>query len=320
MIDVVFSDSACGSLKIAQHYGGGPYSGGCVGVIVSHTDGSRPTRKEKKAALKAAREKERLEWEAAVPLGGNPADVYGLSLALSFGDISEQQPGAKRQQALERLYGIYPDGHEAVRELIQSTMESLRAVLSRFAGGETLRIWYSSQPDELCGMHWLLAQLDGLYPTDGQIQLVRLPEWEVQEQGHIVRKNGFGEVSPAEWSRYLALQTSAPAGYCRSCALHWRMLQAENAPLRASLNGRLVSMPESFYDDFILREIAEEEDTFSQALVIGRMLGKYQLGISDSFVALRMEAMIQAGILEAVTDAEGDAPSYHRILRKRRGT
>lgn len=36
MVDIVFSDSACCSLKIAQHHGKGEYQGGCIGIIISH--------------------------------------------------------------------------------------------------------------------------------------------------------------------------------------------------------------------------------------------------------------------------------------------
>lgn len=69
MIEIVFSDSACGSLKVAQHYGEGKYQGGCFGVIISHADGSKPTKKEVEAAQREAEEKARLAWESAVPLG-----------------------------------------------------------------------------------------------------------------------------------------------------------------------------------------------------------------------------------------------------------
>ena len=40
-----------------------------------------------------AAEQARLARESAVPLGGNSADVYGFSLSLSMGDISEIEPG-----------------------------------------------------------------------------------------------------------------------------------------------------------------------------------------------------------------------------------
>ena len=52
-------------------------------------------------------------------------------------------------------------------------------------------------------------------------------------------------------------------------------------------------------------------------MVIGRVLGKYHLGIGDAWVALRIEEMIRAGMFETISDADEDAPIYHRMLRKR---
>jgi hypothetical protein len=91
MIEVVFGDSACGSLKMAQHYGEGQYRDGAIGVIVSHTDGSKPTGEEIQAAQREVEERERLEWENATPMGGSLSDVYGFSFGLSIGDIASTQ-------------------------------------------------------------------------------------------------------------------------------------------------------------------------------------------------------------------------------------
>lgn len=110
MIEIVFSDSACGSLKMAQHYGQGDYIGGCTGVFISKHDGSQPTPEEISAAQKAAEEKECLEWKNAVPMGGNPNDVFGFSLMLSVGDISANDFIGGRQKTIESLWSIYPDG------------------------------------------------------------------------------------------------------------------------------------------------------------------------------------------------------------------
>lgn len=82
------------------------------------------------------------------------------------------------------------------------------------------------------------------------------------------------------------------------------------------LNGQLVSVPETIYDDFIIREIAEEGKEFHEAMIVGRVLGKYQLGIGDSWVALRIEEMIRTGKLEPVTELAEDSPIYHRVLKK----
>lgn len=60
-----------------------------------------------------------------------------------------------------------------------------------------------------------------------------------------------------------------PTALINGYAYSWQTLQRENAPLRAVLNGQLVSVPETLYDDFILREIAAEQDEFREANVIG---------------------------------------------------
>ena len=123
-------------------------------------------------------------------------------------------------------------------------------------------------------------------------------------------------MAPGEWHRDLSLQRTATVRFQQVCASHWRTLQIENAPLRVVLNGQLVSVPETLYDSFIIREIAIESEEFHEAKLIGKVLGKYNLGIGDSWVALRIEEMIRGGKLKVITSADEDAPIYHRILRK----
>ena len=43
MIEIVFGESACGSLKIAQTYGKGKYRGSAVSIFMRHEDGSVPS-------------------------------------------------------------------------------------------------------------------------------------------------------------------------------------------------------------------------------------------------------------------------------------
>lgn len=318
MIDILFNDSACGSLKVAQRYGKGKYQEGCVGIIISHNDGRKPTKEEIKTAMQEAKEKARVAWESATPLGGKTTDIYGFNLVLSIGDISENQPGIKRKQTLEQLYSVYPndEGHQAAEKIFKRANEDLKEVRERAETGESLRIWYSDQPDEMCGFYWFMSQLNQWKVRDRQIFIVKLPEWEADKEGSIVRKNSWGEVRPEEWHRYVTLQKPVFPAFIQSCTSHWQELQAENAPLRTMLNGHLVSVSEEFYDNFILREIEAEEEQFSEATIIGRILGKYRLGIGDYWIAFRIEEMIHAGKLEALTTASKDMPSYHRLLKR----
>ena len=99
----------------------------------------------------------------------------------------------------------------------------------------------------------------------------------------------------------------------------WQKLQSENGPLRAVVNGRLCTVDADFYDTFILRELEKQPEEFHEARLIGQILGKYPLGLSDSLIALRMEVFISRGMLSPVTVPEQNAPIYHRYLRKEFG-
>ena len=304
---------------MAQRCGEGEYSGGSIGVIVTHADGTKPTKIEIKEAQKEAEKRNRLAWEQAISLGGDPADVYGFSLALSIGDISEGEPGYLRQKALEQLYSIYPndEGKQAARDMLQQAKDNLNTLYNRALAGEPMRIWYSNNPDELCGLYWFLTQLQQFGNTKNQISLIQLPDWEIDENDQTVWRSGWGEVATGEWHRYISLEKIIPPSFLESCAAQWRLLQRENSSLRAILNGQLVSVPEDIYDGFIMREIEKEDSVFNEAMIIGRVLGSYHLGISDAWIALRIEEMIRAGKLESVTNSDWDMPIYHRKLIKR---
>lgn len=316
MLEVVFSSSAGGSLKVAQHCGKGKYQGS-IGVVFGFTEGGeKPDEAALEAARKRAEEQARQKWERAVPMGGNPRDVYPIDLCLSMGDISEDTPGPRRRAALEPLFGTWPQETEPhLREYLEKVEETWAAFRERSAAGEPIRAWYSDNPDELCGLHWLMARLEEL--PHGEIYVVKLPDWEPREDGTATRCLSWGEMSPDEWHRYLAYQRSVPQSLCVNYALRWRELQKENAPLRAVLNGRLVSVEETIYDSFIAREIDAAPVEFREAIIIGNIMGKYQLGIGDGWIALRIEELLRAGKLEAVSEAREDRPSYDRVLRKR---
>jgi len=320
MVEIVFGDSAAGSLKMAQGFGKGGYVGGAVSVCILRDDGSEPTEEEIQEARKKAEEEEKKAWESAVPLEGNPADVYGFSLSLSIGELSGNGMDGRRRKVLEKLYSIYPDseGENIAHEMVRNAEGSLREACGKAAAGNGMRVWYSSQPDELCGLYWLMDRLDEL-GYQGKIFLVKLPEWEEREDGTVVQMTGWGEVGPGEWGKYLPLQQALSPALRRCFSLRWKELREENAPLRAVLNGRLISVQEDIYDGFIRREIDAGPEEFQEAMVIGRVLGKYRLGVGDALLAHRIEAMIAAGELEPVTQPSGKAPLYHRILRKKAG-
>ena len=106
MIEIVFGESACGSLKIAQTYGKGKYRGSAVSIFMRHEDGSVPSSDEMKKAQLQAQEQERIAWENAIPLGGKSCDVYCFDMALSVGDISDNGIGEQRKNIFKKMLSV----------------------------------------------------------------------------------------------------------------------------------------------------------------------------------------------------------------------
>lgn len=262
------------------------------------------------------------KWETSIPLGGNPADVYCIDVAWSMGDISDDEIGNNRKSVLEQAFFVWPNredneqyNEQYILETLRSAKTALHEILDRASRGEPVRIWYSHNPDEICGFYWLLAQLKKL-PAIGSIYAVKLPEWEYSTDNTLCTHIGWGEISPEEWGKYLPLQREVKPALLNACAMRWKQLQQENAPLRIYLNGKLQSASENIYDSFILREVDEQADEFSEANLIGNVLGKNQLGIGDAWIALRMEKFIKEGMFTIVTTPSADDLIYHRTLRK----
>ena len=82
MMEVVFSESAHGSLRAAQ--GWQKSSAGAVGFVLTNEDGSRPSWFQRRRALREARKEWARQQESGAPMEGRPEDVFGFSLALSF--------------------------------------------------------------------------------------------------------------------------------------------------------------------------------------------------------------------------------------------
>lgn len=121
---------------------------------------------------------------------------------------------------------------------------------------------------------------------------VELPQWRLLEGGVVQRCHSWGELPPGDWAQR----------------------RQENAPLRAVLSGRLVSVSAEFYDPLIRAQIPD--GPFRVANLIGDVLGRYQLGIGDWWIAERIQAMEAKGELCAVAEAN---EFYRRQLRRADG-
>ena len=202
-----------------------------------------------------------------------------------------------------------------IKDCSRDAGEQLSNFIQKVSSGEDARIWYSSVPDELCGFYWLMDKLCNLPESHGDIFAIEQPQFTEKAES-ICMFCGWGELAPEEFDGYIHLAKPLSDNMCRLLGNRWKELQQENAPLRAVVNGWLRSVPEDFYDSFIYDEINLQPITFMEAVVIGSVIGKHRLGISDLLIHQRIEKMVQNGYLEVVIKAKAGEPSYRRNLRK----
>lgn len=306
MLEILFTEGAAGSMQYAKNIKN--VVGCSTSVFIRKEDGSEPTLEELAREQARVEEELRKKRKNAVPMEGSSEDVLCFPLNLSMGDISDPFSDS-RADFLQSLVLIAGDRFADVgRELMNTAQKSLERL--RSATGP-VRLWFSHQPDEYCGFCHLLT----LLPEDADIRVVELPDYEVL--GSEVRTyTGWGDIDPTELGRFQALERPLGDTERRYFAGLWRQLQSESGNLRAVVNGKLCTVGEDFYDGFLLRELQMQPLEFREGRLIGTILGRYGLGISDSLVALRLEEFISRGMMTPVTKPEENHPIYHRILRK----
>lgn len=306
MLHVVFSTSEKGALRLALS---GP---GEAAVAVLGGAGGPLGR------LAAKRQAARLKQRAAgaPPMEGTPADVLCLPLALSVGDISEAEPGDKRKSVLAGLWAMDSAGNaEFAEKMLAEARRALDTLRRRAAEGEVVRLWQGPGADAACGVRFLAAWLRPLGFDKLAVERALLPEFEARPDGTAVRCDGWGEVEPWHWAALADLQP-LPAPALNALAGEWALLRGENGPLRAVVNGRLLSVPEDFYDGFVLEALRAQPEVFREAQAIGKLLGSLRPGVSDGFAAKRIEALVRRGLLKEVEGPRPGRPAYDRVLQK----
>ena len=315
ILDIVFGQSEAGCLKVAAN----PLkkSKSTTAIFVLNSDGSQATEEQLQQARKQHEKQERMAENSTLHLKIDKKNIVCLSLGLSQGDISEDIPGEKRLAEMKKSFAHLPDDEyvNVAQEIFDNAVSDLNRVMTHISAGGNIRVWYcNNNPTDVCGLYWLMYLVDKS-DCHGDIYLLSLPEMIYRPDGTIIRCTGWGELSPYEWHLFFKPEKAAPV-FVIMCAGEWRRLKADNAPIRGMINGTMHSLPEDFYDSFILKEIHRMDTEFRQAFVIGNVLGKYRLGISDGWVAQRMEQMIAQGILTPISAPEPGAPAYHRMMKK----
>lgn len=292
MIEVLFGESEADSMKAAKNT-----------IITSKVDGPTSVWTVGKKKLP---ERKNCGW-----IEGTAEEVICLGFLLDIGDIKEATGSEYRKHMIYSMYAQeqWERSEEMETELMQlcdsycTEMERLKAYLT---DGATIRVWYSDAPYSRCGFYHLCTDLK---KYQNEIRVVKLPEYKVHSDNSTTFYNNWGEVAAEEFAGFLTCEKKLSREEIQTYAILWNILQEENSPLRAVVNGKLIGVPEDFYDFLIWKRITRKP--IKEARLIGDILGYNQLGVGDWWYAKRIDYLIQSGKIKIIEDSEN---KYARVI------
>lgn len=248
----------------------------------------------------------------ALKSGKLGTDVMCLAFALEIGDIRKPVTSKYRADLLcDLLYAEQWGEDKEMQNELKQLGGVYRRELERLDGylkkGEPIRVWYDSSPYSVCGLLWLCAHVRG-WANSVEMRVVKLPRTITRGKTAVVRTN-WGEVRPAEFVKFLPLQRRLNPVEIVMNAVSWDGLQSQNAPLRAVVNGSVMSVPASFYDFLIWKNLGNEP--IKEAVLIGKVLGSDNIGVGDWWYARRIDKFIAQNRIKLVKNSPR---KYERIL------
>ena len=129
---------------------------------------------------------------------------------------------------------------------------------------------------------------------------MKIPEYVVREKDITVYKN-WNEVAAEEFAGFLSFEKSLSKEEVRMYSSLWNDLVEDNSPLRAVVNGKVLGVPEDFYDFQIWKRLTKKP--VKEARLIGDILGYSQISIGDWWYAKRIEHYIQHKKICVVEDS-----------------
>lgn len=291
MIEVLFGDSEAASMKAAKNT-----------VVIGEVNG--PT------SVWMAGKKKLPEKPFAGWVEGTAEEVVCLGFMLDIGDIKKSVDSSYRKELIYSLfsqnqYGRSLELEDELKQVGDVYVNELRRLIQFLEDGEAIRIWYSDAPYSRCGFYSLCRMLLK-YKTE--IRVVKLPEYVAREK-RIISYSNWGEVSAEEFAGFLPCEKVLTREEVRMYAMRWSELTEDNSPLRTVINGKVISVPENFYDFLLWKKITRKP--IKEARIIGDILGCYQLGVGDWWYAKRIDYYIQQGNIMIAEDSEN---KYARLI------
>lgn len=238
-------------------------------------------------------------------------DVVEIGCNMDIGDISGEFDGDERKKEFVRVFSSVKFKDEEIEQFFKMQRDDYEKLIQCAQSGESIRVWKSNAAFSACAYAFVCYTLKDI---DCDIREVTLPEFFEISRDTIKQCADWSEIAPDEFKYFLHLEKTVSDTEKKYQSNIWDSLKKENAPLRAVVNGKLISVCEDFYDHFIIKSIPKGD--FVIARLIGTVLGNYPLGVGDGWYSLRINKMIEENKLEVVNNSDKSHP-YGAVLRKR---
>ncbi len=221
--------------------------------------------------------------------------VHSLDLSLDIGtinsfDIFSSFSIDQRKEFLQNLYcGIKP--LFSVSEFKSFWDKNLSTIQILKTNTEPLCIWYGNTPRELCALYFFLHTFQNSTTFYG----VEIPMFRFYPNP-IIDISGVQTLDDEDFLMLQTKKNKLDLSFIKYASKAWNTLKKDNSFLRIQLNGKIVGVSESFYDEFILTKISLCPQTV--ASIIDSAL-QVICGVSDYFIFSRIVAMVQSGLLHS---------------------
>ena len=289
MIELIFRDSSAGCLSYAKS--------------MKHGQEIKDTSMLRRSGYTIP-----THWPG-LSMDGSPEDVAPLWLSLDIGvlDNAETREGT-RLSVLKTLYGDSPGVAEEIAGMNCKTLGRLEKARKTL---EPIRVWLSeNDPAEVCGLLFICHLFRKSSVPLSAVFVSRQTVFDGKARQYL----STGNIFPEDFGSLAQLEEPLVPVQVKACAALWEQLVKENAPLRAVVNGRVMSVREDFYDAVLRSNIPDGD--FMAAVAIGGTMIRVP-GVSAQWLLMRLQAMADAGALVEVTPPKGENP-YGVVMRRKK--
>lgn len=237
-------------------------------------------------------------------------DVLYIGSNLDIGRLSADPSDYKRQKLLNEVLDNGFLNPSELRQVSKEQRGQIEKLLAAANKGKVIRIWKSEAAFSATAFSFVCHLLKDIHC---EIRVISLVKNYVDARNRLISFQYWGELAPEDYHSFPLIEEKLTEVEKKSQSALWKELKKENSPLRAVVNGTLISVPEDFYDHLLIKNFPDEE--FKVEELLTEVIGKYPLAVTDGWYLYRLDQMIERNQLKVTSPKNVDSP-FQKILKK----